>query len=366
MRRLRILTVQAAIAVLLLEALLRVYNPLPFRLRGDDIVLPAGFRYTLHNPPGPKLDPVTNHTKNRLGFRGPDRPADFKARLSIVSVGGSTTECFLLSDGKTWTDVMAAELAKGHPNLWVNNAGFDGHSTFGHLVLLRSVLAELKPTVVLFLAGVNDVGADWGYPKDEFDNPPPVRLVHHLANSSEIFNSVLNVVRVWRARQLSFDDRPVDLADYAHFSMTDEEVAEEVLTHQRSRAGYEARLTRLARESRAARIEPVFLTQPTLVGDTVDPETGIDLSTLAEHHLNGRAQWRVLESYNEVMRRVAARDGTLLIDLANQLPKDSRYYYDLVHFSNQGARAVGEIVAVELGAHLALKGYMHREKTQTR
>lgn len=355
MRSLRILAVQAVIALLLLEGLLRVYNPLPFRLRGDDIVLPVGFRYTQENPAGPKLDPVTIHTKNQLGFRGPDRPDDFAARLSIVTVGGSTTECSLLSDGKTWTDVMAAELAKQHPNLWVNNAGFDGHSTFGHLVLLRSVLVKLKPTVVLVLAGINDVGAEWGYPKNEFDDPPPARLVHRLAGSSEIFNSVLNIVRAWRAGRLTFPDRPVNLADYAHVSMTDEEVAATVAAHQHSRAGYEARLARLARVSRAAKIEPVFITQPTLAGDTVDPETGIDLSTLAEHDLSGRAQWRVLESYNEVMRRIAAREGVLVIDLANQLPKDSRYFYDLVHYSNQGARAVGMIVAAELGPHLAHK-----------
>lgn len=353
MRRLKILSVQLVTAFLLLEALLRIYNPLPFRLRGDDIVLPAGFRYTRQNAAGSKLDPVTVHTKNRLGFRGPNLPEDFAVRLSIVTVGGSTTECFFLSDGKTWTDVMATELAKKHPNVWVNNAGFDGHSTFGHLVLLQSVLVKLRPTVVLFLAGVNDVGAEWGYPKNEFDDPPPAGLVHRLARSSEIFNSMLNVVRAWRAGHLDFEDPPVSLAEYPHFSMTDEEVADIVATHQHSRAGYEARLVRLARVSRTAKIEPVFLTQPELVGDTIDPETGIDLSTLAEHDLNGRADWLLLESYNDVMRRVAVREGVFLIDLAHQLPKDSRYFYDLLHYSNQGARAVGLIVAAELGPHLA-------------
>ena len=39
MRRAGIIGVQVAIAVVLLEACLRVYNPLPFRLKGETIVL---------------------------------------------------------------------------------------------------------------------------------------------------------------------------------------------------------------------------------------------------------------------------------------------------------------------------------------
>ncbi len=139
MRRLTILAVQAAIAVLLLETALRLYHPLPFRLRGDELILPVGLTYRFDNHGDPKLDPVTIHTRNRLGFRGPDPPADFPSRLTIITVGGSTTECFPLSDGKTWPDVVARELARTRPDVWVNNAGLDGHSTVGHLALLRSV-----------------------------------------------------------------------------------------------------------------------------------------------------------------------------------------------------------------------------------
>jgi len=173
MRWLRILAVRLLIAVLVFEALLRVYSPLPFRLRGDAIVLPAGVRYIRTNQPGTKLDPVTVHTRHRLGFRGSDLPADFASRFSIIAVGGSTTECFLLSDGKTWPDRMAAAPAAVRPDVWVNNAGLDGHSTFGHLVLLRSVLTTLKPTMVLFLIGVNDVGLEQVGPYDEFPESDP-------------------------------------------------------------------------------------------------------------------------------------------------------------------------------------------------
>jgi hypothetical protein len=185
-------------------------------------------------------------------------------------------------------------------------------------------------------------------------DPNRERLVHRLAKHSEVANAMVNLVRAWRARHYIFGDQPVDVASFRRIAMTDAEVAAFVAPFARYLGGYQARLTRLALESRAAGIEPVFLTQPEMVGDAIDPTTGTDLSTLADHgDRNGRADWRLLEMYNDVMRRVAKREGVFLIDLAHLLPKDSRYYYDFIHFSNDGARAVGQIVAAELGPRLA-------------
>ena len=40
--------------------------------------------------------------------------------------------------------------------VWLNNAGLDGHSTFGHEILLRSHIIKLKPDMIIFLTGIND------------------------------------------------------------------------------------------------------------------------------------------------------------------------------------------------------------------
>ena len=103
-RSVRVLLIQMLLVVALAELALHIYNPLPFRVRGNRIILPVHQRYVFHNEGASKLDPVTEHTKNSLGFRGPDPTADFSQRLTILTIGGSTTECLFLSDGKTWTD----------------------------------------------------------------------------------------------------------------------------------------------------------------------------------------------------------------------------------------------------------------------
>lgn len=355
MRWLKIVAVQGVIALLLIEAAFRVYNPLPFRVRGDEIVLPVGRRYIIENPPSGKLDPVTLHSKNSLGFRGPDPPPDFASRLTILTVGGSTTECLYLSDGKTWSDVMAAHLAPRLPGVWVNNAGLDGHSSFGHLILLKTIVARMRPTVVLFLVGANEIGRDSLNGFDAYALPGGgwAGWLSAAAARSEAASVLLNLIRAGRARRSGVGHVALNVATHKQLSMTEAEVQANVGVFSRFLPGYDSRLTELATVSRANGIEPVFLTQPALFGDARDRTTGVDLALLQGNgNRNGHAEWRLLEGYNDVMRAVAARLGVFLIDLAHRVPKDSRYYYDFLHLSNDGGRIAGEIVAAELGPHL--------------
>lgn len=45
----------------------------------------------------------------------------------------------------------------------------------------------------------------------------------------------------------------------------------------------------------------------------------------------------------------------LVIDPARELPKSSLYYYDLVHYSNEGCAKVAEIICTHLLPYLAKK-----------
>jgi lysophospholipase L1-like esterase len=142
----------------MLEMLLRIHDPFKFRVRGDKIVLPANVDYTFKNNSLKKLDQNIIHKKNSLGFRGEEPPKNFENYLTIITVGGSTTECFYLSDDKQWTYVLGMNLKNHFKKLWINNAGLDGHSTFGHIVLMEDYIVKLKPKIVLFLVGINDMG----------------------------------------------------------------------------------------------------------------------------------------------------------------------------------------------------------------
>ena len=75
-------------------------------------------------------------------------PKTFEDYLTIIAVGGSTTECFLIADGQDWPAILGEKLKKSFNLVWINNAGLDGHSTFGHNVLMKDYIVKIKPKVV--------------------------------------------------------------------------------------------------------------------------------------------------------------------------------------------------------------------------
>ena len=146
-----------AVVFLLLEIVLRIYNPFHFRIKGDHIVLPVNKSFTVYNNDIPVLDKKIIHTKNNIGFRGPEKPDSLSKYLSVITVGGSTTECPYIADGKTWSDYLYRALQAEFEPCWLNNAGIAGHSTFGNIAMLQDQVSALHPKVVLFLVGVNDI-----------------------------------------------------------------------------------------------------------------------------------------------------------------------------------------------------------------
>ena len=100
----------------------------------------------------------------------------------------------------------------------------------------------------------------------------------------------------------------------------------------------------------------MLVTQPVLYGNNVDPTTGVNLAhKFVATDMDGATGWQVLELYNDVTRQVGHEQGVLVIDLARQMPKDSRYYFDLMHYTNAGAEKVADLVAAPLTPFLARK-----------
>lgn len=339
------------VVFILLEIVLRIYNPLQFRIRGNQILLPINQKQTIKNTINPKLDPVIINTRNGLGFRGPEKPANWDSCLTIVTVGGSTTECHFLSDDKTWSYQLEQQLKPSFKNLWLNNAGFDGHSSFGHQVLLNDHLVKIKPKMVLFYAGINDVENEQPTFHDELNRKGGYSdLKHYIFNNSEVLNVGLNLVRGWRAQKLNnTTEEMLDLKKATPLIMTEQQITERKKRQQKFLTAYRERLGQLIDTCKQYGILPVFMTQAMLPGHGIDSVTGVNLETFDYGvGMNGRCLWEVLELYNDVMRQVCTQKNVPVIDFAKQMPKNSLYYYDAAHFTNAGAMKVAEIIAPQL------------------
>lgn len=56
--------------------------------------------------------PIIAHSTNKLGLRGDAPPCEWERYYTIVTIGGSTTQCFYLDDHKTWPYLLQEKLKR--------------------------------------------------------------------------------------------------------------------------------------------------------------------------------------------------------------------------------------------------------------
>lgn len=353
------------VALLLLEMLLRFYNPLQARIKGNRIVLTTNKTYHIKNDIIKSLPPEITVTRNSLGFRGPDPPTGKNEFLTLVSIGGSSTQCFFLSDDQTWTARLGEDLARRFAPVWINNAGLDGHSTHGHQVLLEDFIVPLRPKVALFLVGANDVArstmAEWDAEnvKSGLQLDSPQAFIKSLSAYSEVTALALNMYRSYTAYKAGLIHQQIDFKQQGYLDIPVEE-QEKYLAENASPAylkDYQTRLRKVVETCRTAGIEPVLITQPLLVGFGIDDVTGVDLARVKAYgpRQSGKMYWDVVETYNDVTRRLGQENNVQVIDLARQMPKSSRYFYDFIHYTPEGAQVIADILDRSLCPSLQAK-----------
>ncbi len=318
------------LALLLGELALRIYNPAQTRIVGDQIKLQKNFSRVVELDPRvikKGLDTSINYSTNAWGFRGNAIPDDSDSFVNIVAIGGSTTECSLLDDAKTWPQQLEILLQQNNENIIVQNAGIDGASSYGHQILLDEHILALKPQVALFLVGINDLFQGIYPSGDAFLSTNRKYRIRSMAKRSELFNLALNVYRQVKVKRLGVGhlDHPEAVA------LTPREYLARIDLHKSNQSAYGSRLKMLIQTSRENDITPVLITQPFL-------------SSCQKHYCAG------IDLYNQTTREAGSELELLVIDLAAEL-KDTAFFYDEIHYNVEGARMVAKVVAEELIRH---------------
>lgn len=369
LRRIWIMRISAvalgvSFSLVLLEVFLRIVQPFPTLVSSGRLELPVNAELCIERHGHPGLDDPINVRFNSLGLRGPEPTTD-DAAIRIITVGGSTTQCFYLTEGKTWPDRLAQSLDRDIPDIWVNNAGMDGHSTFGHLQLLDH-LSVAHPDLIVFYVGINDIDR---VDLNEFD----VRLAREQSRADDDFlkscyrklvgaSEIVTIFDAWRRHRQAAERGLTHFSSIDHGRFEDapklnwsdaerESRIQAIDTH--AIGSYASRLRVLVKETKRMGAHPVLMTQAVLFGDAIDPITKTDLSRVRIGNEDGYVMSLKLDRYNQVTRDIARDEDVLLIDLAAELPKSSEYYYDWIHNNNQGATAIGDIVASHLETFLS-------------
>lgn len=336
------------ISLLIAELVLHIKNPFLSRVRGSEILLPSNVKYEFKNVKIRGLDSHILHNKNSLGFRGPELPDDTSI-FRIFCVGGSTTECFYLSDGKDWPALLFKNLKKAGKNIWVNNAGLDGHSSRGHLILLKNHLLKLKPDMVVFLTGCNDVAAAEINKYEQYH----VNNKKRWLENSEIFNIWMSWKLNRNAKNMGLGHTPVDFREWPSADTVgwETESAHSIAKLENNLKQYLQRLRELAELCHKAGAVPVFVNQPSILGDFTDPVSGRYLGNILFQNHCALVYRKVLDGYNNTLNQLKNYEKNppeIIIDAALKMESSSENYYDFFHYTNAGSMKMADIITREI------------------
>jgi lysophospholipase L1-like esterase len=346
--RLGLLAASFCVCLSLLEAAVRILAPPPpfgpwFDLRP--------YRKLRLEPNLPGVAGPVTHSANKWGMRGEDPPADWDGAFTVITVGGSTTQCFYLDDTRAWPQVLQDRLRAACPRAWVGNAGLDGHSTRGHKLLMEAVIAKLRPDMVIFLVGVNDLALSVAF--GEAGSPWDESLARRIRGGGlrGLFDRsrLLQILAAWK--RVAEGETRVAVVNHARYVPKPLEGPEDSLPPPErlsSLAPFLRNLDTLAARCRALGARPVFLTQPGLF--SADPkwraiQGGMSFLRTSRWHISAATEYRLLRVFNDSLLSRCAALKADCFDLAARIPHDSAYFYDDYHFTDRGARAVGEAVA---------------------
>jgi len=278
------------------------------------------------------------YRRDKWGFRGDQ--AD-PSRITILTIGGSTTNQLYLPEDKTWQQVLERQFHdNGRADVVVANAGVDGQSTVGHLQGLREWFPHipgLKPRFVLAYVGINDtqVSGTW---VDTLRHRSFNRIVKQKSAVFRLSRQLTGMLVAKRAKLTH------QVVDHASVQWT-ETGAQPVPGGDSSVEQYRQRLKLMADEIHAMGAVPVFVTQSRgdykLVGGKV-------MGMVTEDGPNGVDQYNALSPYNAATRQVCREHGLLCLDLAKELTFGDGDFYDYLHNTPAGAEKIGRWLYAKL------------------
>jgi lysophospholipase L1-like esterase len=254
------------------------------------------------------------------GFLLPENKFD-QADLSIVFLGGSTTECSFVTEDLRFPYLVGKSLNKETKRkINVFNSGVSGNHTYHTIDLLLNKIIPLQPEYVVLMESINDwttllfEGTYW--------NRNPTRSLIIDPNSKVLVSD--DEWALIRGKKLKLD-------------------LDHILDEFRK-----AQLTFIA-ICKANGIEPILMTQANRYLEKPDEKILKNAEqSLQSFGLNYQDAKSIHTAMNEVTRMNAASQNLTLIDLDKGIPKSGELMYDIVHFNDKGSILAADIISKQI------------------
>ena len=291
---------------------------------------------------------------DRQGFIMPSKVHD-RPDLTIVFLGGSTTECVYVDENQRFP-YLAGRLLEGQTHLKVNsyNAARSGNNSLHSLNILLNKVVNLKPDIVVMMHNINDL-AILMYEKTYWNtNPSRSPIQERLPTFKTVGQDLRQTF--YLVRDLTIPNLSRELKKifaFAGKSKGDEfrgvrgqkiTINQDLLVRE-----FTLNLQTFINLCRARGITPVLMTQPSRLTDHPDPLIKKMMGNLEAGQGITYAEFKgAFDRLNQAIRDVGAKNQVLVIDLAREIPPVKENICDVAHFNDRGSRLVAARIAAGL------------------
>jgi hypothetical protein len=288
------------------------------------------------------------------GFIIPSKIHD-DPQFTLVFIGGSTTECSYVGE-KNRFPYLTGRLLEQKTGLRINsyNGGKGGNTSLHSLDVLLNKVIPLKPDLVIMMHNINDLSVLL-YEKTYWTrNPYRSPLVEikptfktAMKNLEDSFHIIRDLTLPHLSRQLvnlynvTIGNRfPTDEFKQARNRKIKPDKA--LLVHE-----FEMNLQTFVNLCKARNITPGLMTMPSRLRDNPDKfiRESVQHTVGAGLGLNYETFKELFDLYNQAIRKVAAENGCVFIDLARKVPPQKALMCDIVHFNDRGSKYVSGVLA---------------------
>ncbi|GAK51904.1 hypothetical protein U14_03150 [Candidatus Moduliflexus flocculans] len=300
-----------------------------------------------------RLYPYHQHTikyrRDQYGLRG-----DFTnpSEITMLTVGGSTTDQRYINEGETWQDVLSQNFTHLGKCIIVANAGVDGQSSIGHAKNFDwwfPSIPELHPQYILFYIGINDFYNDI----ESFYDPLAIkemthntqRVIQTIRQNSAVFYVVRTLITIYNALVAKIDHGSVNFNNINWVTTpilsTDDY---ERLMRPRLNA-YALRLQILCDKTYKMGAIPIFVTQPTRNYRFYHNEFQ-GIAELPEYFgatINGIDYYYMMRKLDAVTMQICQENHGICIDMDQEVKLwQDHDFYDRFHMTPTGTRKIGD------------------------
>jgi hypothetical protein len=271
--------------------------------------------------------------------------------MSVVFLGGSTTECRFVDEEHRFP-YLAGVLLEQQTGIKINsyNAARGGNNSLHSLDILLNKVFPIQPEIVVMLHNINDLVLLL-YESSYWNHNPSKRVIFDI--NKEIDANFYKIIRDKYIPNLAAAMRNFDKSLRSLYK-SDKKSSDEFanirgkhLTVDKSAMvdQFEMNLQSFIYLCKARNIVPVLMTMPSRFKEKPDQ---IVLDTFKNVSLDYSQFRELFDLFNKSILKKAHENNIMVIDLATEIPQESEFMCDVVHYTDKGARKIADIISGRL------------------